>query len=86
MTIPEVGTMTGLIVTAATAFRWLTGLEQRINWAMRETEAMRAMALAAIAAHERTCEERMHRLDERHIAILAALHDIKTHVTGPPPP
>lgn len=30
-----------------------------------------------ISTHERTCDERMRRLDERHAAILQALHDIR---------
>ncbi len=62
VTIGEGAAVAGIITTLAYAFRWLVGLEGRLN------------------AHEVACNERMRRLDERHLEILKRSDELRTEI------
>lgn len=80
--VTDIAPFTAIILAVLGGLRWLWTLSGRID-AVRDTaKASHDMAMAAIGAHERTCDERMRRLDERNAHILTALQDINEAVRG----
>lgn len=76
VTLPEAGAVGTLSTAVALGLRWLFALNARINEVEKEAKAMHKSSMDAIVAHERTCDERMSRLDERHEHIMEKLREI----------